>query len=233
MWRLAVYARKGLDAGHGDPNERETYPVLLADMEDELWLVGHSRLDDDPAPKFDYEPVQKMKDMKALETYHRQLIEEIRRRLIGECQERTLKCLEILTEEEIWHRPNEHSNSVGNLVLHLCGNVRQWLFSTLGGQKDIRERQKEFDEQGPLPKAQLKSMLVDLMQAADQILADCPPEQLLRRYNVQGFQENGVAILIHVTEHFSYHVGQMTYFLKAHRDMDAGYYAGQDLNQTN
>lgn len=61
------------------------------------------------------------------------LLAETRRRLFGESFPRLKKCLEQLSEEEIWHRPNPHSNSVGNLVLHLCGNARQWIASGLGG----------------------------------------------------------------------------------------------------
>ena len=87
------------------------------------------------------------------------IIEETRRRLFSESVPRLKKCVELLSEAEIWHRPNSHSNSVGNLVLHLCGNVRQWILSGLGREKDSRERQKEFDEKGPVPKAQLLRLL--------------------------------------------------------------------------
>ena len=170
--------------------------------------------------------------MQALKKYHKYFINEIKRRLIDECQERTLKCLDFLTEEEIWYRPNDQSNSVGNLVLHLCGNVKQWLHATIGGEKDTRTRQAEFDERGPVAKDTLKQMVKELMQKSEGILDNCTPEHLLRYYKVQGFEENGVGILIHVTEHFSYHVGQITYFVKAHKSLDVEYYAGQDLDNT-
>lgn len=147
-----------------------------------------------------------------------------------ECGERTLKCLGLLSEQEIWYRPNEHSNSVGNLVLHLCGNVRQWLFSTLGGKPDIRQRQGEFDEKGPIPKKDLEQMIEDLMDEVNRLLDNLKPEDLLKTYPVQGFDESGVAILLHVTEHFSYHVGQITYFVKAHKDLSVGYYEGINLD---
>jgi uncharacterized damage-inducible protein DinB len=164
--------------------------------------------------------------------YHQLFIVEIRRRLTGECQERTLKCLDLLSEQDIWYRPNEHSNSMGNLVLHLCGNVTQWLFSTLGGEKDIRERQAEFDHRKPIQRNDLKKQISELMAKADKIISQLKPADLLETYEVQGYHENGVAILMHITEHFSYHVGQLTYFVKARRDLDIGYYAGQDLNKT-
>ena len=160
------------------------------------------------------------------------LVSEIRRRLIGESQERILKCLDLLSEEEIWHKPNENSNSVGNLVLHLCGNVTQWLFTTMGETSDHRQRQKEFDERGPISREILKEKITSLMDHADQILINLDLGQLTGTYRVQGYEENGIAILIHITEHFSYHVGQITYFVKARKNLDVGYYAGQDLNQT-
>ncbi len=164
--------------------------------------------------------------------YHILFISEIKRRLIGECQMRTLECLDLLSDEEIWYRPNVHSNSVGNLVLHLCGNVTQWLFSTMGGEEDHRIRQWEFDERGPIGKEILKKKIIDLMVKAEKIINSLSTGQLETFYPVQGFRESGIAILIHITEHFSYHVGQMTYYVKAKKDLDVGYYAGQDLDRT-
>ena len=165
--------------------------------------------------------------MEDLQKYHTYLISEVRRRLIGECQERTLKCLHLLSNEEIWFRPNSESNSVGNLVLHLCGNIKQWLL----GEDDVRTRQAEFDEQGPIDKAVLKQMIVDLMEHSERILENCMVEDLLKEYRVQGFHENGISILIHITEHFSYHVGQITYYVKARKSIDVGYYKDIDLDK--
>ena len=158
------------------------------------------------------------------------LLAEAHRRLVGESIPRIRKCLDQLSVEEIWYRPNENSNSVGNLVLHLCGNVRQWLIAGLGDQPDIRERQKEFDERGPLPTEKLLLELDLLEKEIEDLLASLTAEKLAGDYIVQGFQENGVSILVHVVEHFSYHVGQITYFTKARLDIDMGYYAGLELN---
>ncbi len=167
-----------------------------------------------------------------LQNFHNLFIAEIKRRLLGECQERTLMCLDLLTEQEIWYRPNEHSNSVGNLILHLCGNVSQWLFSTLGGEKDIRQRQEEFEHDSVIPTGELKKRVVHLFERASEVIEGVTPGDLMQSYRVQGFDESGVAILIHITEHFSYHVGQITYYVKSIKDIDVGYYEGEDLNQT-
>ena len=158
------------------------------------------------------------------------VVKETKKRMMEESIPRLKKCLDQLSEAEIWHRPNEHSNSVGNLVLHLCGNVRQWILSGLGKQEDIRERQQEFDEQGPVPKEILLDRLDKLMAEVDECLQELDPKALLEKHPVQVYQESGLGILLHVVEHFSYHVGQIVYVVKATRDMDMGFYAGINLD---
>ncbi|MFK7978993.1 MAG: DinB family protein [Saprospiraceae bacterium] len=156
-------------------------------------------------------------------------IAEIKRRLFEESMVRLKKCLAELTEEQIWYRPNNASNSVGNLVLHLHGNVRQWVVAGLGKNKDVRERQLEFNEQGPVPTNKMLADMDRLMVEVNTILDKMTSDDLLEVRNVQGFQESGLSILVHITEHFSYHVGQMTYIVKMLKDMDMGYYAEHDL----
>jgi len=167
--------------------------------------------------------------MSELEDIHIALIKEVKLRLFEESVPRLKKCMDELSEEEVWQRPNEHSNSMGNLVLHLCGNVRQWIGHGIGGNEDNRLRQAEFDERGPIPKEKLLHDLDVLMLEVDQMLSDMEPEQLLASASVQGFETTGLSILVHVTEHFSYHVGQMTYYVKALKDLDMGYYQNVDL----
>ena len=157
------------------------------------------------------------------------VIEEVERRLFLEGIHRIKKCLDFLSEEEVWQRPNENSNSVGNLVLHLCGNVRQWIIAGLGKVPDVRERQSEFDERGPLPKADLVALLDALEKDVRKVLPQLTPEMLVATHPVQVYEEKGMTILIHAVEHFSYHVGQITYFVKARKDLDVGYYEGIPL----
>ena len=158
-----------------------------------------------------------------------QLRAECLRRLV-ESEERIVKCIGLLSDEQIWHRPNTHVVSVGNLVLHLCGNVGQWINSTLGEFPDIRKRDSEFEEVGPLPKSELVARLGRVMKLARRTIEELSPEGFTATWSVQGFQETGVSILLHVVEHFSYHTGQITLHTKLLLDLDTGYYAGQDLN---
>ena len=158
------------------------------------------------------------------------LVKECRRRLFDESLPRIKKCLARLSEEEIWYRPNENTVSVGNLVLHLCGNLRQWIISGLGGFEDSRDRPLEFSEVGPISTEELFERLEGTMKEAGIVLDGLETETLLEDRRVQGFDETGLSILIHVVEHFSYHTGQITYHVKSRKNIDLGYYAGMELN---
>ena len=161
------------------------------------------------------------------------LIKETEYRLLEESLPRLKKCLNMLSEVEIWYRPNINTVSIGNLVLHLCGNVRQWLISGLGGAEDHRERQKEFDEKGPLPTLQLMEMIDQLASDIEVVLEGLAPADLIAEKTIQGYPSTGVSILVHVVEHFSYHVGQATILVKSRKNMDMGYYADKDLDEHN
>jgi uncharacterized damage-inducible protein DinB len=133
---------------------------------------------------------------------------------------RIVKCLQQLSEEEIWWRPNSVSNSAGNLVLHLCGNVRQWIISGLGGAEDKRERDREFAERGPIPREVLVAQLRRTVRDACQLLAGLSDDSLSRKYVIQGFHVTGLDAAFGVTEHFGYHTGQIIYITKLRRAHD-------------
>lgn len=161
------------------------------------------------------------------------LIRECRRRLFDESAPRIRKCIAELSDEDLWYRPNPESNSVGNLVLHLCGNVGQYVISGLGGAPDVRERSKEFSERGPVARADLLSRLDRAMSEAAQVLERLDLATILDTRTVQGFEYDGVGILVHVVEHFSYHTGQIAYFVKSRKGIDLGFYRGVDLGRKN
>lgn len=165
-----------------------------------------------------------------MDEYRDLLVKEVRRRLVQENVPRIKKCLAELSTEEIWYRPNENSNSVGNLVLHLCGNVRQWLLSGLGGYPDHRNRQQEFDERGPFATTILIRHLDELVEEVEKVLKKITAEQLTKPIDVQGFMETGTSVLMHVTEHFSYHTGQIAYYVKWRKNINTAFYAGVNLD---
>ncbi len=165
------------------------------------------------------------------ENIHHELILQIKRRIVTESVERIKQCLKQLSQKEVWFRPNDQTVSVGNLVLHLIGNVNQWLISAVGGHPDNRNRKEEFDFMGPIPNEKLVNELDALAIAISSVLDDISPNELLSIKKVQGFEESVLAILIHVTEHFSYHTGQITYYVKSKKDIDMKYYEGIDLDK--
>ena len=97
---------------------------------------------------------------------------------------RITSCLEMLSPSQIWYRPNEASNSVGNLVLHLTGNVRQWIISGLGGAPDIRERDVEFSERGPIPRRVLARRLHQTVEEACDVLSRLSPRMNWRAFTL-------------------------------------------------
>lgn len=138
-----------------------------------------------------------------------------------------------LEEAEIWKRPNNASNSVGNLILHLCGNITQYIISSLGGEEDKRERDKEFSANGGYPKSELIDKLKLTVENAITIIQNMDADGLLRKRYVQGFQISGMGNIIHVTEHYSYHTGQIIFWIKLLRSKDLNFYEGIDLNKKN
>jgi len=96
------------------------------------------------------------------------------------------RCVEKLTDEQVWWRPNSESNSIGNLLLHLSGNARQWIVCGLGGATDERQRQTEFDERRIIPRDELLSRLRTTIAEVDGVLRSFDPERLLKSYPIQG-----------------------------------------------
>ena len=146
---------------------------------------------------------------------------------------RIQKCIDQLTEQQLQYRPNDNCNSINNLILHLDGNVRQWLIATMSSADDQRNRNEEFDSSNQLAKHDLKEVLSVLEYDIRSILNDIEKIDLLASQDVQCYREPNLGILVHVIEHFSYHVGQITYITKMLLDIDTGYYAGQDLTKVN
>lgn len=135
-----------------------------------------------------------------------------------------LHCLEDMTEADIWWRPNEQSNSAGNLILHLCGNLRQWILSSLGGAHFERNRDAEFDERRPCPKQELIAAISETIDAVDRVLGSLPQETLRERFSVQSYESSRLQAIYHVVEHFSYHLGQILYIYKMRTGRDPGFY---------
>ena len=139
----------------------------------------------------------------------------------------------MLSEEQVWQKPNESSNSVANLILHLCGNMTQYVLSSLGGKVDLRERDKEFSAKGGFTKQQLFEKLSGVVHSVIEEIQIHDEESLLKTRSVQGFEKSGIAIILHITEHYSYHTGQIALLTKLMTNEDLGFYKDMDLNAKN
>ena len=134
------------------------------------------------------------------------------------------RCLELLTDEQIWWRANPQSNSIGNLLLHLSGNVRQWIVCSLGDAPDARDRDSEFAQRSIIPRDELLARLKQTLSEADATLAKLDPEKLLERRVIQGLDVSALEAIFHVVEHFSMHAGQIVYITKQLTAHDLHFY---------
>ena len=134
------------------------------------------------------------------------------------------EAVERLTAAELWLRPGSASNSVGNLLLHLNGNVRQHILGGVGGGSQTRERDAEFGAVGGPSGAELLLALEATVRAAHDVLVTCDPSMLLERREIQGKDVVLLDDIYHVVEHFSYHTGQIIYIVKALRNEGFDWY---------
>ena len=124
------------------------------------------------------------------------------------------RCLEKLTDEQIWWRPNDESNSIGNLILHLCGNARQWIVCGVGDAPDARNRDAEFAQRDIVPRGELRSLLETTIADVDSTLATFEAQCLLETRTIQGVEGSALDAILHVVEHFSMHTGQIIMLTK-------------------
>ena len=144
--------------------------------------------------------------------------------LTGEYLPKIERCLERLTDEQIWWRSNEQSNSIGNLVLHLCGNARQWIVCGLGSEPDTRTRDAEFAQRDVLPRADLVQLLQTTLADVETVLRQLNPSVLLEKRTIQGSDVEILHAIFHVTEHFSMHTGQIILLTKLLTATDLHFY---------
>jgi uncharacterized damage-inducible protein DinB len=133
-------------------------------------------------------------------------------------------CLGRLNEDQLWARGGENENAIGNLVLHLAGNVRQWILASIGGNPSSRDRDAEFAARGGFTAAELSAKLRDTVEQATRVISALTAEQLTRRYEIQNYQVSGVEAVYHVVEHFAEHTGQIIFATKMLTGDDMGFY---------
>ena len=151
-------------------------------------------------------------------------------KLLNQYWPRLRACVESLSDEQIWWRPNPSSNSIGNLLLHLNGNVTQWLVASFDRLEDGRNRAAEFAAKDGISRGELIDKMGDTMEVAARVLARLTEADLLAEYDIQGYHVTGLQAVYQVVEHFGLHYGQIAYITKMLRDQDLGFY--RNLNST-
>jgi hypothetical protein len=128
--------------------------------------------------------------------------------------DRIRHCLDQLGDEDIWWKPNENLNSIGVLILHLCGNLRQWIISGVGGARDTRVRYLEFKPNEIVPKAELENNLTQVVNEISDVFSRIKPDILLEQRRIQGFDETILNAIYSTLTHFELHAGQIVYITR-------------------
>ena len=123
-------------------------------------------------------------------------------------------CLVQLNDAQVWHRSRPGLNSIGNLILHLCGNLRQWIVAGIGEAADARDRAAEFAERGPIPKEELVRGLEAAVEEAERVLAGVDARQLGEVRRIQGFDVTGVAAIFDSVPHFRGHAQEIVHMTR-------------------
>jgi len=154
----------------------------------------------------------------------RAFIERASAFLIADYLPKIERCLDKLTDAQIWWRPNEESNSIGNLILHLCGNARQWIVCGVGGAPSTRDRDAEFAQREVISRDELLDLLRSTLSEVKTTLASLDPAILLDPRQIQGYDIDVLYAIFHVTEHFSMHTGQIIMLTKHLIASDLAFY---------
>ena len=147
-----------------------------------------------------------------------------RKKLFEQYWPRLRSSVESLTDEQVWWRPNAASNSIGNLLLHLNGNVWQWMVASFNKLDDERDRPAEFGARQGAPRTVLLEQMAHTMGEAERVLARLTSADLLATYRIQGYTVSGLYAVYQVVEHFGMHYGQIVYVTKMLTDKDLQFF---------
>ena len=143
---------------------------------------------------------------------------------LKQLSERIQDCLGRLSYEQVWRRSGDHDNSIGNLVMHLCGNLGQWIGSGVGGRPDARNRDAEFAARGDIQPAELSHRLNAAVSDALAIIREISAKRLAETVEIQKYHITVIEAVYHVVEHFAQHAGQVIFATKLMTGQDLGYY---------
>ncbi|MBM63136.1 MAG: hypothetical protein CL484_09335 [Acidobacteria bacterium] len=163
--------------------------------------------------------VNQNRSLSPLDDFLRVSIHQLRTRV-----RRIEVCLDQLTDDQVWARRHEVENAVGNLVIHLCGNIRQWIVGGIGGQSVNRDRDAEFAQREPLSAFELTSRLRSVAREAEVVLERLTVADLPKLRRIQGYEVTVLHAVYHVVEHLAEHCGQVIWATKGLTGRDLGFY---------
>lgn len=140
-------------------------------------------------------------------------------------QQRIDACLDKLNDEQVWWRGADAQNAVGNLVLHLSGNLTQWILESLGGDPPTRDRDAEFAARGGVSRDDLKQRLGSIVGRSAEVIRGLAEQRLTEKVTIQKYHVTVLEAVYHVVEHFALHAGQIMYATKLLRAEDLGFYS--------
>ena len=135
-------------------------------------------------------------------------------RLFGEYLRRIEHCAALLSPGQFWWRANPKCNSIANLLLHLCGNLSQWVLEGLGGRAYERHRREEFAAREGEPGAALATRLQGVVAECIEVVRGLSDGELRAEHTIQGTTRSGFGVLLHAVEHMAYHTGQIIHITK-------------------
>ena len=134
--------------------------------------------------------------------------------MINNAFKRIIHCLDQLEEEHIWYRPDNSVNSIGIILNHLCGNLRQWIISGIGGLEDIRNRPLEFNDSTKLSKTELVNKFQEIISGCKKTINIFNPDNLLENRRIQGFEKSVLSAIYGTVNHLELHAGQIIYITR-------------------
>jgi len=158
------------------------------------------------------------------ENFGKEYIAYCRKRLAEEYLPRIIRCVDELADDDVWWRIDETNNSIGNLMLHLSGNVRQWICGGIGEQENTRDRALEFSERAHIPKEELLKIWETALRDADEVLKNFDTNKLLELRTIHVYEATCLDALSHVVEHFAQHLGQIIFITKLRTKKDLKFY---------
>ena len=147
--------------------------------------------------------------------------------------QKVMTCMGFFDDVTIWDRANPNTLSMANQLLHLSGNITQYILSGLAGKPDERQRDLEFSVTEGWTKEAVQTRFLGVITEAIRTIENSSDEELLRQREVQGFTLSGIGIIMHVVEHYSYHTGQVVAWTRQRENRAMGFYDGINLSAKN